>query len=424
MRIAVVSLGSRGDVQPFVALAGALANHGHDIRLVTHANFAELAAGRGIAFEAVSGNFQAILSGAPGLQMTASGRNPLQALRAMREIDFRYGRKWWTQLRDLSADAEFLVTATTSFGIVASLAEYRNVPWIYGCLAPLIPTRALPSPLLPAPAIRLPGWANLLHQHAGRQLLWQVFRHSIDAARRDVLGLQAWPLAGPFTRFNRERHPTLLAFSEHVIPRPADWGDHLEVTGYWFLERPANWAPPEGLARFLEAGPAPVYIGFGSMVAGDPRTIGAILFDALVHAGCRAVINAGWAGLHLERKNNDIYIADELPHDWLFPRMAAVVHHCGAGTTASALRAGVPSVPVPFMADQFFWAWRLHQLGVAPAAVPRRKLTSHLLATALRRVLDDQEIRRRAQNLGELIRAERGLSSAVGAIERQMEKQP
>jgi sterol 3beta-glucosyltransferase len=231
-----------------------------------------------------------------------------------------------------------------------------------------------------------------------------------------------WPLAGPFARFSRERRPALLAFSEYVIPRPADWGAELEVTVYWFLAHPATWMPPEDLLRFLAAGPPPVYIGFGSMAIADPRMASAIVGDAVALAGCRAVISAGWAGLQPEGKNDDVYIADDLPHDWLLPRMAAIVHHCGAGTMASALRAGVPSVPVPFIADQFFWAWRLRRLGVAPAAVPHRKLTPQRLAAALRRVLDDQEMRRRARNLGELIRAECGLSSAVRAIERQLEK--
>jgi sterol 3beta-glucosyltransferase len=150
----------------------------------------------------------------------------------------------------------------------------------------------------------------------------------------------------------------------------------------------------------------------------DPQATAAIVADAIVSAGCRAVIGAGWAGLRPLRLTADIYVADELPHDWLFPQIAAVVHHCGAGTTASALRAGVPSVPVPFMADQFFWARRLRQLGVATAGVAHRKLTVRALATALRRSLDDSEMRARAQNIGGRIRAECGLSRAVASIER------
>jgi len=417
MRIAVLSLGSRGDVQPLVALGAALGKRGHDVRLVTHTNFAALAAGRRVTFEGVVGDFQTVLSGEDGRRLTASGRNPLAALGAMRAIA-RHGREWWTQLRDLSAGADLLVSGTTTFGIAASLAELRGTPWVHTCLQPLSPTGAFPNPMLPPPALRLPGWANRLHHHLGTQLIWQTFRRSIDDCRRDILGLGPWPPAGPLARFRREHRPVLMAFSEYVIPRPPDWDAQLEVTGYWFLERLPDWAPPADLLRFLEAGPPPVYIGFGSMGLADPQATAAIVADAIVSAGCRAVIGAGWAGLRPLGPTADIFVADELPHDWLFPQMSAIVHHCGAGTTASALRVGVPSVPVPFMADQFFWARRLQQLGVATAAIAHRKLTARALATALRRSLDDSEMRARAQNLGEGIRAECGLSRAVASIER------
>jgi sterol 3beta-glucosyltransferase len=417
MRIAVLSLGSRGDVQPLVALGAALGKRGHDVRLVTHANFAALAAGRGVAFEGVAGDFRTVLSSEDGRRLTASGRNPLAALGAMRAIA-RHGREWWTQLRDLSAGADLLVSGTTTFGIAASLAELWGIPWIQTCLQPLSPTRAFPSPMPPAPALRLPGWANRLHHHLATQLIWQTFRRSTDDCRREILGLGPWPLAGPFARFRSEHRPVLMAFSEYVIPRPPDWDAELEVTGYWFLERLPDWAPPADLVRFLEAGPPPVYIGFGSMGVADPQATAAIVADAIVSAGCRAIIGAGWAGLRPLRPTADIHVADELPHDWLFPQMSAIVHHCGAGTTASVLRAGAPSVPVPFMADQFFWAWRLQQLGVATAAIAHRKLTVRALATALRRSLDDSEMRARAQNLGGRIRAECGLWRAVASIER------
>jgi sterol 3beta-glucosyltransferase len=415
MRIAVLSLGSRGDVQPLVALGAALGKRGHDVRLITHTNFAPLVVGRGITFEGVAGDFQTVLSSEDGQRLTASGRNPLAALGAMRAIA-RHGREWWTQLRDLSVGADVLVSGTTTFGIAASLVELRGTPWVHTCLQPLSPTGAFPSPMLPPPALRLPGWANRFHHHLGTQLIWQTFRRSTDACRREVLGLGPWPLTGPLARFRRERRPVLMAFSERVIPHPPDWDAQLEVTGYWFLERLPDWAPPADLVRFLEAGPPPVYIGFGSMGVADLQATAVTVAEAIVSAGCRAVIGAGWAGLRPPTAG--IYVADELPHDWLFPQIAAVVHHCGAGTTASALRAGVPSVPVPFMADQFFWAWRLRQLGVATAAVAHRKLTMRALAAALRLALDDNEMRARARNLGGRIRAECGLSRAVNSIEK------
>jgi sterol 3beta-glucosyltransferase len=190
------------------------------------------------------------------------------------------------------------------------------------------------------------------------------------------------------------------------------------VTGYWFLDRPPEWVPPPDLMRFVRADPPPVYIGFGSMTMADPGATAALVTEAVAKAGCRAVIGAGWGGLRPPQQHDNIYSTEELPHDWLFPQMAAVVHHCGAGTTASALRAGLPSVPVPFMADQFFWAWRLRRLDVATAAIPHRKLSVQALVTALRNAIDDDEMRQRARSLGAAIRAEDGLSRAVAAVEK------
>jgi sterol 3beta-glucosyltransferase len=421
MRIAVLSLGSRGDVQPLVALAAALAKRGHAVRLLSHANFAALAAGRGVAFDTVAGDFRVVLSGEDGRRLIASGRNPLAAMRAIRAIA-REEREWWTQIRDRSAGADVLISGTASFGIAASLAESRNIPWVHSDLAPLAPTRAFPSPILPPPVVRLPGWANWLHHHGATQLLWQSVRRSTDDFRREIFGLPAWPRLGPFARLRAERRLILNAFSEHVITRPADWGPELEVTGYWFIDSLPDWQPPPDLVRFLEAGPSPVYVGFGSMGLANPRATAALVAEAVASAQCRAVIGAGWGNLRPPGSNDNVYVVDDMPHDWLFPRMAAAVHHCGAGTTASALRAGVPSVAVPFMADQFFWAWRLRQLGVATRAIPHAKLTPGALAAALRQALDDPEMRTRARDLGARIRVEDGLSRAVDVIERHLSR--
>jgi sterol 3beta-glucosyltransferase len=417
MRIAVLSLGSRGDVQPMVALAAALTQRGHDVRVVAHENFAPLAEGHGVAFRGIPGDFGTVLGSTDGKRMTASGRNPLAIVGAMRAIAAKHARDWLRQVREHCSDIDVVVSETTTFPIAASLAERSGIAWVHASFAPVSPTGAFPSPILPFPAVRLPGWANKLQHQLGRQLLWQAFRRTNDDLRRDM-GLPPWPLAGPFARFDRERRPVLMAFSEQVVPRPTDWAPHLKTTGYWFLDRPASWAPPPDLVRFLEAGPPPVYIGFGSMSMSAPRDAAAIVAEAIGKVGCRAVIDGGWAGLRTELRDDAIFVVDDVPHDWLFPRMAAVVHHCGAGTTAAALRADVPSIGVPFMADQFFWAWRLKQLELSAGTIPHRKLATSPLTAALRRALDDGAMLRRAHDMAARLRAEDGLASAVGAVEK------
>ncbi|WP_203788749.1 glycosyltransferase [Paractinoplanes rishiriensis] len=197
-------------------------------------------------------------------------------------------------------------------------------------------------------------------------------------------------------------------FSPEVVPRPADWPANVHVTGYWWPATPPRWEPPALLADFLAAGPPPVFLGFGSMTADQLHDVAG---TAVKRAGVRAVVQAGWAGL--EAAGDDTLLVGEVPHEWLFPRTAAVVHHAGAGTAAAGLRAGVPAVPVPVLVDQPFWADRLHRLGVAPAPLPIRELTAESLGDSLRTCLKNETYRDRAAQLGHRIRAEDGAGAVL-----------
>ena len=418
MRIAVLSLGSRGDVQPQAALSVALAARGHEVRLISHGEYAELVAGCGVEFRALSGDIRADFAGSEaGRRMAASGRNPVAAIRAMVEMTRRRVRDWGIEIRDLAQGAELLVPEMTAALPGATLAEGWGIPWVQVCLQPIWRTRAFPSPMAPPLPFPLPGVLNRLHHDMVTQLMWQPFRALVNESRRAVADLGPWPFFGPFNAFRRERRPVLMAFSPLVVPPPADWDPGITVTGYWYLDRPMDWVPPPALAAFIRSGPPPVYVGFGSMGLGDAdATIGAIL-AALRQTGCRAVVSAGWGGLRAADLPPEIFAAEAVPHDWLFPQMAAIIHHGGAGTTAAALRAGVPSVLVPFMVDQFFWARRLRECGVAPSGIPHGRLTGAALGAGLGRALGDQALRARAAALGARIRGEDGLARAVDCIE-------
>jgi sterol 3beta-glucosyltransferase len=227
----------------------------------------------------------------------------------------------------------------------------------------------------------------------------------------------AKPLAKSLWREERDRSiPHLHLYSEHVIPRPTDWPACAEVLGYCFLDAPGGWEPPRRLADFLAAGPAPIYVGFGSMTGMRPEQLAQTTRDALRESKQRAVIGMGWGGLSGFEDSDDVLVIDDVPHDWLLPRMAAVVHHCGAGTTAAALRAGKPSVAVPFFADQPLWARTLHKLGAAPAPIPKRKLNAGRLAHAIKQVTADGDYAKRAEAIGARVRAETGAARAADRI--------
>jgi sterol 3beta-glucosyltransferase len=210
--------------------------------------------------------------------------------------------------------------------------------------------------------------------------------------------------------------PMLYAYSEHVIPRPADWGEESIVTGYWFLDKPGDWQPDSALVRFLQEGPPPVYVGFGSMFMNGGHEKTKVVLEALRLAGQRAILVTGWGALSTGESREHVLYADSIPHDWLFPQVAAVVHHGGAGTTGAALRAGKPSVICPFVGDQPFWGRRMAALSVGPSPIPQRELTAERLAEAIKRAVTDRAMHGRAAALGEKIRAEDGVRRAVDYI--------
>jgi UDP:flavonoid glycosyltransferase YjiC (YdhE family) len=246
--------------------------------------------------------------------------------------------------------------------------------------------------------------------------MWQGFRSADKIARQEVLKMPLAPFSGPYNSLRTRDLPILYGFSPSVIAKPSDWDENTHVTGYWFLDAPDDWIPSSKLANFLDAGSPPVYIGFGSMSHRNPVETADLVLEALRRSHQRAILLSGWGSLQGSDLPDTVFMIDSVPHAWLFPRMAAVVHHGGAGTTAAGLRAGVPSVIVPFFGDQPFWGQRIADLGVGPDPIPRNKLTVERLARAIQIAVSDKDIHQRAAWLGEQIQAEDGNAHAVKII--------
>jgi UDP:flavonoid glycosyltransferase YjiC (YdhE family) len=218
--------------------------------------------------------------------------------------------------------------------------------------------------------------------------------------------------------------PSVYGFSPSFLPRPADWDEFQHVTGYWFLEAQTGWQPPLDLLGFLESGPPPVYVGFGSMSPDNSEHLTRLALRALELSGQRGVLLTGWGGLRRLPVPRNVFFVDDVPHAWLFPRMAAVVHHGGAGTTASGLRAGVPSIIAPFGGDQCAWADLVGKSGLGPSAGPVQRLTPEKLANAIQIAINDSTMRARARVMGEKIRAENGIAQAIELVERYSGRTP
>jgi UDP:flavonoid glycosyltransferase YjiC (YdhE family) len=266
--------------------------------------------------------------------------------------------------------------------------------------------------------IALPGGLNLALYRLLRLLVWRVMCPAVNGVVRPALGLPRYPWHGPPQDGARGRDKVLYGFSEQVLPRPDDWEDRHQVVGYWFHDDP-SWAVPPALQAFLDAGPRPVYIGFGSMVGARSREFTDTLLDGLRQSGQRAVLVTGWGGLSppedIDRER--VFVLDHAPHDRLLPLMSAAVHHGGAGTSAAVARAGIPSVVIPFFGDQPFWARRLHRLGVAPLPLDRRRFTGDDLAQALG-TTQQPTMKRAAAALGQAIRAEDSVARSIDQLRR------
>ena len=415
MHITLLTVGTRGDVQPYVALGLGLKEAGHDVRLATHEVFKELILGNGLEFAPLTVDIQAVMAGPGGQRWVQSGGNQIRF--ALRMIRLAY-----PTLQQMLDDSWVACQGTqailySTFAIAGySVAEAMGIPSLAAPLQPLTRTRVFPIMMSLPQIFGFGGVINWLSYLIGEQFLWQPFRTALNRWRRERLGLPPIPFRGPFEQLYRERYPWIYGFSPSVIPRPPDWPEWVHVSGYWFLELQRDWSPPTRVLDFLAAGPPPVCIGFGSMIDRDQAELMNIAVQALNQTKQRGILLTGWGGMDEMVLSQDVLVLKSIPHEWLFPRMAAIVHHGGAGTTAAALRSGVPSIVTPFFADQPFWGKVVAQLGVAPAPIMRSKLTIEQLAEAIRIATGDEGMKARARALGEKIQAENGVERAVQIV--------
>ncbi len=407
MKVVMLALGSYGDLIPYTALGRRLKKAGHEVVVFTSENYEPLIRRFGLSLHSFPGDAETAIkeAGASMHNMVLASRN------LSRGFAQDYGR-----LAGLMEGAAALLNQLPGGVFGYELSAVFEVPMALVAVIPLARTGAFPlvgMPLLPGS----PAGYNRLTYRVGEQLAWQLMRPIVNRWRVAELGQPPAGFWGPMHAIYSRPVPILNGFSPQVIPRPHDWGEHVKVTGYWFPDDPA-WRPPETLVRFIESGKPPVFIGFGSMPVEDPPRTLTMIAEALDLCGRKAVVGTGWGLTERFTPPENVYPLRYAPYDWLFPRMAAVIHHGGSGTTGFALAAGVPTLAVPFVFDQFFWGKRIAALGVGPPPIPFRKLSSAGLAAAIDRLVADSGMLGRAQQLGGRIREEAGLDRAVLEIER------
>ena len=397
MRFLIVTAGSRGDVAPFTGLGQRLQEAGHQVALAAHDRFADLVRECGLEHRPLPGDPVELVRARTAAPSPQAAQSVFAAF--LDELGEGVAAA-------AAAGTDILLTAFGPAPLSRLVADGFGIPSLGVYLAPGVPTREFPPPGWPATGQLAPA-DNLA---AGRELLARTGSLYADVLRRLRARLDLPPATAPGPP---DDWPICHGYSPAVVPRPTDWPATVHVTGYWWPARPPRWQPPDQLVDFLAAGPPPVFVGFGSMTPTHER-LHDIVTAALERAGVRAVVQSGWAGLR--PAGDDILLVGDLPHDWLFPRTAAVVHHAGAGTTGAGLRAGVPAVAVPVLLDQPFWADRLHRLGVAPQPLPLHELSADSLTDALRSCLDRPTYRDRATELARRVRADDGAAVVLSLI--------
>jgi sterol 3beta-glucosyltransferase len=417
MHIAIITIGSRGDVQPFIALGLGLIKAGHTVRLVTHQDFEVFVKSYGLEFWPIRGNSQQLMGSQERRELSEKG-NFVTTVRHMLKTAERAIREWMEDALAACQGMDLLIAGSVGLTVGSSVAENYHLPLLQAHVFPTAPTRAFPSVLLPQTLPNLGGAFNLISSQLILQLTWLGARPMLNRARKNILDLPPASFIGTSHLNPSKSFPVLYGFSPSVIPKPADWRAEDHVTGYWFLDPLADWTPPPDLLNFLQDGSPPVYIGFGSMGNRDPAETTDLVLQALAKTHQRAILLSGWGGLQKTDLPAPVFMADSIPHAWLFARVAAVAHHGGAGTTAASLRAGVPSIVIPFTTEQAFWGQRVHNLGVGPAPIPRSKLTVDQLSQAIHEAVTNTAMRQHAAELGAKIHSEDGVSNAVAIIQQ------
>jgi UDP:flavonoid glycosyltransferase YjiC (YdhE family) len=410
LRITLLTLGSRGDVEPYLGLGVALARAGHQVGVAAPAAFAALVRRTGLSAYLVEPDPRLLAAeGGPPRWLTSSAAVGAIRLRQASRVGSGLGVAYSGYLQ-ASRGAQVILYPPWLAPVARTIAQRVGCIALPTYLAPIHPTRAFPSPFLNLASH--PGWNRLSHSMA----LW-MGRAALNGVpntwRSQVVGLPPTPieLLPPHGEI------CLYGFCRSLLPPPSDWPPGVVVTGAWWLDTPAGWRPPAELDRFLRSSGKVIFLGFGSMLDARPGKLNAIVEAALARLGCRAVLLAGPAGqLDLPPSPRWLAVRD-IPFEWLFRRMDAIIHHGGAGTTAQAARAGKPSVAVPFFGDQLFWGQRIHRAGGGPRPIPRRALTPQRLVSAIDEALHDPRSAERAAFLGTQVRAETGLATAVNLIE-------
>jgi UDP:flavonoid glycosyltransferase YjiC (YdhE family) len=453
LNVVIQIVGSRGDVQPFVALGKVLKEtYGHRVRLATHPNFKDFVTENGLEFFSIGADPAALMAFMvknpglmPGFDALRAGdigkrrHEVAEYLRGCWRSCYETGDGTGVEVTDETVEdwlsntdpndyttkpfvADCIIANPPSFAHI-HIAEKMGIPCHCYFTMPYSPTQAFPHPLANIQTSNADeNLTNYISYTLIEMLTWQGLGDVINRFRQRSLGLEPISLMSAPGMLQRLRIPFTYCWSPALIPKPKDWGANISISGFYFLDLAKNYTPEPELKAFLDAGPPPVYIGFGSIVLDDPNEMTKLIFEAVRKTGQRALVSKGWGGMGADElgKPDDVFMLGNCPHDWLFKQVSCVVHHGGAGTTAAGITAGRPTVVVPFFGDQPFWGSMVARAGAGPPPIPNKELTADKLSEAIKICLE-RASQEKAHELAAKIATENGTDEGAKSFHQFLE---
>jgi sterol 3beta-glucosyltransferase len=423
MKVAILTLGSRGDLQPFIALGLGLKNVGYDVLLISSKNEESFAKSFGLDFYTLDVDVQKLMEG-EDIQKMAKSDNPLKFItshlkssKILKEKMVAVFGEIWEACQNSDA-----IIYHPGMQIGYFIAKELNIPSILASPFPATSTKDYPSILFYS-GVRLGKIYNQLTHFIFDKVFWAMSKSAVKEFWNTEIKTKIDLSVSALKRQESSGMPIIYGYSEHLFERPEEWAENIQITGSWTIYDEPNWTPPDELVSFIKDGTPPVYIGFGSIkdVSKFNETF-KILVEALKISGQRGIIVLGWNKLdEAQTLPENVYLLDNAPHSWLFPQMSVVVHHGGAGTTAAGLNAGKPTVIIPHSADQPAWGKRVYELGVGAKPIPKAKLTAVKLADAINEALNPKIVEN-AERLGNNLRKENGVETATQIIDKFLTK--
>ncbi|WP_215546981.1 glycosyltransferase [Amycolatopsis sp. CA-230715] len=410
-KVLIVAPGSRGDVGPYHGMGVRLQEAGHRVVFASYGHYREMIESTGLEFHEIAGDARADQDAElfrHWQDADTGAKKAVDGLRAAQEVAREFHEQGMEMVAAAEQDVDVMIPSLLAI-VGFMVAESLEIPSIEAFVGPTEPTGAFPPPVL--------GIGRSLGRFGNRALYTLIDKVAKRTGKDPLAQLRADLGLPPAEKPDpAKKRDVYYGYSPELLPKPKDWPDGAKVVGYWWPAATGGWAPPAELVDFLAAGPPPVFISFGSMTGeGRGEQLSGIVTEALRKAGVRGIVQAGWAGLDVSG-DDVLTVRGEVNHGWLMPRTSAVVHHCGVGTAGAVLRAGVPHVPVPMIADQPFWASRLVKLGLSPAVVPFAKLTADRLGDAIKAAVANPAYRQRAETVAARVAEEDGAGHIVEAV--------